>query len=271
MNMRKYATTLVIPDAHDGPEHNKDRFEALGNFIVENKPDNIVQIGDFMNLDSINFFDTNKPLIKEGKRLKDDIDSGIEAYEKIMKPIRNLWKKQARWKTKKYNPNRHWLLGNHEVRTWRYTLDKPELSGFIPETDFVGAGKDKWNIVEYRQYVYIDGTAFTHAPMNRRVNQPISGEYVTKRATETHNTSIVFGHTHRFGVHTMKRTADDTTISPLIQSCNVGWYADYMPEYMEGNEATCDWWAGLVMLTHTGHGTIDITQHSIDRVKEDYL
>jgi len=181
--MRKYATTLVIPDAHDGPEHNKDRFEALGNFIVENKPDNIVQIGDFMNLDSINFFDTNKPLIKEGKRLKDDIDSGIEAYEKIMKPIRNLWKKQARWKTKKYNPNRHWLLGNHEVRTWRYTLDKPELSGFIPETDFVGAGKDKWNIVEYRQYVYIDGTAFTHAPMNRRVNQPISGEYVAKRAT----------------------------------------------------------------------------------------
>ena len=69
----------------------------------------------------------------------------------------------------------------------------------------------------------------------------------------------------------MKRTADDTTISPLIQSCNVGWYADYMPDYMEGNEATCDWWAGLVMLTHTGQGTIDITQHSIDRVKEDYL
>ena len=62
--MRKYATTLVIPDAHDGPEYNKDRFEALGNFIVENKPDNIVQIGDFMNLDSINFFDNNKPLMK---------------------------------------------------------------------------------------------------------------------------------------------------------------------------------------------------------------
>ena len=51
----------------------------------------------------------------------------------------------------------------------------------------------------------------------------------------------------------------------------MGWYADYMPDYMEGNEATCDWWAGLVMLTHTGQGTIDITQHSIDRVKEDYL
>ena len=40
---------------------------------------------------------------------------------------------------------------------------------------------------------------------------------------------------------------------------------------MEGNESTCDWWSGLVMLTHTGQGTIDITQHSIDRVKEEYL
>ena len=156
-----------------------------------------------MNLDSINFFDNNKPLMKEGKRLKDDIDSGIEAYEKIMTPIRSLWKKQARWKTKKYNPNRYWLLGNHELRTWRYTLDKPELSGFIPETDFVGAGKDKWDIVEYRHYVYIDGTAFTHAPMNSRVTPPLSGEYVAQRATETHATSVVVGPTTSIGLQTM--------------------------------------------------------------------
>ena len=125
--MKKLETTLVIGDAHSEPGHHDKRFQALGNFIVDNKPDNIVQIGDFLSLDSINFFDNNNPLIKEGRRLKDDIDKGVKSYIAMMQPIYDLWDKQTRWKTKKYSPNLYWLLGNHEVRTYRYTQDKPEL------------------------------------------------------------------------------------------------------------------------------------------------
>jgi predicted phosphodiesterase len=268
--MKKLETTLVIGDAHSEPGHHDKRFQALGNFIVDNKPDNIVQIGDFLSLDSINFFDNNNPLIKEGRRLKDDIDKGVKSYIAMMQPIYDLWDKQTRWKTKKYSPNLYWLLGNHEVRTYRYTQDKPELSGFIPEKDFVGCKKDGWIIINYREYVHIEGTAFTHAPMSKRANNPIGGDYVAKKAADQHTGAIVFGHTHRFGVHTTKRASEEGK-EPVIQGINVGWYGDYVPSYVKGNEAQCDWWSGLVMLTHTGNGTVDIAQHGIDRVKAEYL
>lgn len=264
------AVTLVIPDAQDDPTVSQERFTALGKFIVDHRPDNIVQIGDWMNLDSINFFDNRKPLLKEGRRLAEDIKSGQRAYELMMEPIRKLWKKQAKWKSKKYNPKRYWMFGNHEYRTYRYTLDKPELAGFVPEKDLIGVDRDGWKIIPYKDYVYINGTAFTHIPMNKRNNQPIRGEYVARRACETHDTSVVFGHTHRFLVHCVKRASEGGK-TPLVQAVSVGWYGDYWPEYMKGNEHNCDWWAGLVLLTHTGHGQVDVNQYSLNRIKKEYL
>ena len=35
-------TILVVPDGHARPEHDNSRFSALGNFIVDKRPDIIV-------------------------------------------------------------------------------------------------------------------------------------------------------------------------------------------------------------------------------------
>ena len=44
---------LAIGDAHDGPRIPKDRFRWFGRLAADTQPDVIVQIGDFLSLDSL--------------------------------------------------------------------------------------------------------------------------------------------------------------------------------------------------------------------------
>jgi len=264
-----YNTTLVIGDPHSDPNHNNDRFDALGNFIITHKPDNIIQMGDFLSLDSVSFHDANKPLLKEGRRLSDDIGAGKDAYERMMALMRDHNDRMATAKKKQYKPKLYWFNANHEERLWRYIVQHPELLGLVKHEDLLEVDKDGWEIVPYRDYRYIEGISFTHIPMNRRNNQPISGEYVAKRALESHSQSVVFGHTHRLLIHETARNTEG--YSPILQAINVGWYGDYIPDYVRGNEGSLDWWAGLVLLTHTDYGEVDIRTYNIDRVKRDYL
>ena len=51
---------LAIGDCHDSPRlPDKRRFYAMGRYAKENKVDQIVQIGDFASIESLNRFDGN--------------------------------------------------------------------------------------------------------------------------------------------------------------------------------------------------------------------
>jgi hypothetical protein len=138
----------------------------------------------------------------------------------------------------------------------------------LPETDLVNASADGATLVPWREYCYIDGVAFTHIPFAKRSSTPIGGEFVTKRAAEFHDTTIVFGHTHRLLLHDNARIRERS--SPLVHAINVGWFGDYIPEYVE-SEVNMDWWSGLVILHHTNYGQVDVETISMARIKEKYL
>ena len=266
--MTKYTTTLVIGDAHDEPGRDQSRFEALGNFIVANRPDNIVQIGDWGSYESISFHNRGRPLLQEGKRLVDDITSARDAYAKAFVPLNNLRKRIVSGKKRRYNPTVYWLEANHEYRIGRYIMENPVLQGMLPENDLVFAERDGAILVPWKSYCHIEGVSFTHIPSSRRSSNPIGGEFVTRRAADFHDSSIVFGHTHRFLVHDNARIREG--VSHLTHAINVGWFGDFVPEYID-SEANLDWWSGLVLLTHVGNGQVDIATTTMDRVKQDYL
>lgn len=263
----KYTTTLVIGDAHADPRFSNARFSALGNYIADVQPDNIVQIGDFGNLDSISFHNKGKPLVAEGLRLSDDIASMQDAFEKMMSPIEKENSLRTKWKKKKYSPNIYWFNGNHEDRTWRYIQDKPELAGFIPTTDLVGATERGCILVPYREYVFIEGVGFTHIPMNPNNNQPIGGKYVCSRAAEGQQQTVVFGHVHHRSVHSINRNSGNSA-GTRIDGISAGCFFDYNPDYVRGNEGQLNWWRGLVLLHHVSAGEVDIETIHIDRVKK---
>ena len=265
-------TTLVIPDAHAHPEFSNERFTALGNFIVARQPDNIVQIGDFLDLDSICFQERSKPLLKEGKRLVDDIEAGRDAYERLMRPLRSLWKKQRRDKKALYKPGLYWCNGNHEDRAWRYVEEIPELAGFIPTNDFVGCQDDGWVMVPYGDACYIEGTMFTHVPVNH-VGRRVGGIYAVRRAAENSHNTVVFGHTHRREILSLNRASDEDPKGRRVDGITVGCYFDYDPAYVrrEGAVPTLNWWSGLVLFHHTGYSRVDPEFISVERVKAEYL
>lgn len=259
-------TTLVIPDAHADPDHPNHRFDALGNFIVDRQPECIVQIGDWGSYDSVTFHTTGKPLLREGKRLIDDINAAKDALRRMEEPVQKLNDWQKNLKKKQYKPRKWWLNGNHEDRIYRNIVIHPELLGLIDHKDIVNADAYDWLFVPFRGYINIAGTQFTHVPMNKRNGfMPLSGEYVAKRAAELHNSTIVFGHTHRFLVHDFIQIGQQPH-----QAINVGWFGDYTPSYVT-NPDSLDWWSGLLLLHHYAKGKVDIETISMERLKNDYL
>lgn len=261
--------TLVIGDSHAAPGHDNGRFFALGNYIRDTLPENIVQIGDFGTYDSITSHTKGNLRVREGMRLSDDFEVAQDAYNTLMHPIRELWKHQAAHHRKRYTFNGWWFESNHEYRIKRFLDENPVLEGFIPEEDLVGATKDGWKLVPWKYSCSIDGVCFTHVPINDGNGQPISGKYVARRAAEMYQGTVVFGHTHRFLVESLARMGDDD--AHRVEGINVGWFGDYTPEYIEGHPGIANWWSGIVILHHTNHGQVDIERISMDRLKCMYL
>lgn len=261
-------TTLVIGDAHSDPTHSLQRFAALGNFIVEHKPTNIVQIGDWGSYDSVSFHDRGNARVREGARLIDDLTSARSAYDLAMAPVRELNTQLKSMRKKQYTFDGYWFESNHEYRIHRYINENPVLEGLIPEYDLVGASNEGWRICPWKSVVYLDGVAFTHIPVNAGNNQPLGGKYVAHRALEVSTTTVVFGHTHRFCVEPCARLS--ASGPEFIEGINVGWFGDYTPEYIDGHMGTSHWWAGLVLLHHIEEGRVDIERFDIERIKRDY-
>ena len=266
LTKNKYKTSLVLPDAHAEPEHSNERFEALGNMLIETRPDNIVQLGDFMSLDSVSTYSTTKPLLREGKRLIDDLLAGKDAYDKMTAPTERFNNSRSRNKKKKYKPNKIWHNGNHEDRVYKYIVESPELLGLVNHNDLLELEKDKWDIKKYREYSSYEGIQFVHIPMCKRMNQPISGEYVARRAADMHSSTVIFGHTHRLVTHDSKKHGRETNYG-----INAGWFGDYTPGYVQGNDDNCDWWAGVLQLIHTAPGKIIVIPIDMDTLKKEYL
>ena len=265
----KRIKTLVIGDAHASPGHSNERFIALGNYIVAHEFDNVVQIGDWGSYDSLSFHDRGNLRVREGSRLIDDLSMSMDAYQVMMAPIRKLQAYQKSIRKKQFVFKGYWFESNHEYRTHRFVDENPVLEGLVPENDLVGASNDGWEIIPWKSVIYIGGICFCHIPVNDGNNQPIGGKYVARRAADLHQSTVVFGHTHRFAVEPLARNGPDGPI--FIEGINVGWFGDYTPEYIDGHMGTSHWWSGLVTLHHIEEGRVDIERISIDRLKQNYL
>jgi len=61
--MRKH---IMIPDCQVTPDTPTDHLRWIGEYIVEQKPDAIINIGDFADMESLSFFDKGKRTRKAG-------------------------------------------------------------------------------------------------------------------------------------------------------------------------------------------------------------
>jgi hypothetical protein len=146
---------------------------AIGEYIVEKRPDVIVHIGDHFDFPSLSSYDKGKKSF-EGRRLLDDIRAGNEGMELLLAPLKKLQKNQALYKKKIYNPRLVLCLGNHEDRFNRLANDNPELDGFVG-METIDLEHYGWEVHPFLKPVEIEGIYFVHYLSNPMTGRPYTG------------------------------------------------------------------------------------------------
>jgi hypothetical protein len=245
-------TIVVIPDSHAHPDYSNRRYDYLGHFISDVKPDYVVDIGDWFDMPSLCSYDKGKSSF-EGRRYWKDIETGIEAQDRMLSVIR---------RQKRKLPSFHRTLGNHEARITRaISQDAAVLEGTIGLEDLQSA-EYKWEEYPFLQPVRIEGVSFCHYFTTGVKNMPIGGEHQAYTLLMKEHASCVMGHTHTLDYAV--RRAGERFIHGLVVGC----FQDYDADY--AGPANKKWNRGVVKLTNVDNGNFDFSWISMERLHEAY-
>lgn len=180
---------IVIADTQVKPTSSVKHLEALAKYIWKHKPAVIVHIGDNWDFESLSSYSSG--LKKEGLRLIDDIKAGEDALAIIPNYINQ---KNLSGKRKKYKPQFHFIMGNHENRLSRMISDNPHLLGVF---DLKGdIEKSGWKVHDFLFPFWYEGIAFNHYMPNPLSGRPIGGSIENKLNKHPH--SFVHGHVQQY-------------------------------------------------------------------------
>lgn len=252
---------IILPDPHSHPSYGNQRFTALGNLIVEEKPDVVVCVGDFSDMPSLSDYDKGK-LSYEGRAYQLDVDAAIDAQEKLFAPLKAY--NRGRPERKKYHPRLVMCYGNHEWRIVREVNNFPGLVGKLKLEDLKYADYG-WECYPFLQPVTVDTITYCHYFVSGVAGRPISGENIGKSLCNKLHASGVAGHSHVFD-HSERAIISGLKIFGM--SCGCYTHSEYIEDWNRATVAM--WWRGIVILDDIdGAGYYDdlraITQRKILR------
>lgn len=247
---------LVIPDCQVKPGECYDYLHTIGRFIVDKKPDVIVNLGDFADMPSLSSYDVGKKSF-EGQRYVKDIEAARQAMDSLMSPIREFNIKARKNKEKLYKPRFVLTLGNHEQRILRAIENDPKLEGLIKYEDL--PYKD-WEVFDFLKPVFIDGIAYCHYFPTGVMGRPAAS--ASAMVSKLHM-SCVAGHQQGKQVAYGKRPDGSTITCIIAGSCY---------EHNEGylDHQTNNHFRGLVVLHEVKNGSFDEMFVSLDYLKGKY-
>jgi hypothetical protein len=254
-------THLVIPDAHDRPDHDKKRFDWLGQYIVKHQPDIIICLGDFTDLPSLCTYDLGKKS-HEGKRYQLDLKSTHQAMRRLLRPLKEYNAIRVERKEKKYKPRMVMLLGNHENRINRAVEVQAILEGTMSVND-LGYEKFGWEVIPFLDVIEIDRIAYSHYFVSGVMSRPISGDNPARAHILKQHVSCTAGHSH-LRDFACAVNAFGETINCLIAGC----FTDHDHDY--AGPANKLWWRGIVMKRNVSNGDYDPEFISMTTLKEEY-
>ena len=87
---------------------------SIGNYLVDKKPDIIVNLGDFADMPSLSSYDVGKKSF-EGRRYKADIEAAHRAMEALLAPINNYNDRARENHKARYTPRRVFVWGTMNI------------------------------------------------------------------------------------------------------------------------------------------------------------
>lgn len=247
---------LVIPDTQIRPDNlglNTPLLRAIGELIVNELPDVIVHLGDHFDMYSLNKYDMlkNNRQVFDGAEVMKDVKAGQIGLDLLLEDYFILLGSQISNHKKRYVPEFHFLIGNHEQRIERF----PELKELVT---YEGMFKHSpWKVHPFLKPLKLGGVSFVHYTYNAMSGKPVGGtaEYRLNKL----KMSFVQGHEQTFK-YAQEYLNDGRKISALI--CGSCYLHDENYKGYQGNNH----FRGALMLHNVKDGMYDLEQYSVERL-----
>jgi len=182
-------TAVVFTCAHATPEVDNSRFDLLGKFIYDLKPDYVIDLGDGADMKSLNSYDTRYPKQVVSQSYQADIEAYNDSQERLRWQFRHNKRKKPAWFG--FEGNHECFQGHTEVfvrgRGWVNIKD-------VSEGDQVISLDGNWHEVRKTHKYWYEGPmysyksqtgAFTVTPSHRVYYYTASNRVAVKEAKNT--------------------------------------------------------------------------------------
>ena len=235
----------VIPDAQVKPGVALNHLPACGRYLAEIRPDVILCIGDFADLESLSSYTQAGSLQSETLRYKKDVQAVRAAMTEFLAPIRAA---------KGYNPKLIMLYGNHEDRITRAIETNPRQLQGVLSLDDLGYAEDGWKVFPFLQPVTIGGVAFCHYFPSGVMGRPIT---TAAALLNKMHMSCIAGHQQGRDIAFAKR-ADGTSLTAIISGSFYQHDENYLSPFTNKH------WRGMFVLHEVREGMFDEMAISIN-------
>ena len=247
---------LIIGDAHAKPGISNERFEWLGHLAVDRRPDVIIDMGDWADMESLCSYDVGKKSF-EGRRYIKDIKAATDARERFEAPIKDH---NQRYPRDLYTPRKIALGGNHDQgRIDRVCELHPELDGVISVNDFNYATYG-WEYQPFLKSITVHGITYNHYFPSGVKGLPVGN---ARLLLAKKHQSVVQAHSHLFDF-AMETCADGRKIIAMIAGCF------FLHEERYAGQSNGLWWRGAILANEINNGFYDPELLRIQTIKKIY-
>lgn len=241
----------VIPDCQVKHGVPLDHLEWASDYIADKRPDEIICIGDFADMESLSSYDKGKKSFEGRSYFRD-----IEIAKHGMSLLCSVWK-QPKSKYNHYDPKQVLLLGNHEDRIHRVLEEERILEDTISISD-LGYADFGWEVRPYLSVYTSRGINFSHYFSSGVLGRPVSSARAL--LTKKHSSAIM-GHVQKRDI-AYDYTADGKQITGIF----VGTFYQHDEAYL--NPQTNKHWRGIWMLHNCIDGEFDEMPVSLQYLKD---
>ena len=169
---------VILPDIHTKLAISKE-YKVVKKYIAANNPDEIVILGDFMEVEAFSAWDSKKRMLMEGRRYAKEVAFANKELDFLQKHCKKIT----------------FIEGNHENRVERYIEENPELDGIINIPIVLKLKERGIEWFTEGEFYKISKMYFTHG---------ISTTQAHAKATMMKiGANICYGHTHRYDTYMM--------------------------------------------------------------------
>ena len=248
---------LVWSCAHATPEVDNERFNWLGRYIFDTKPDMVIDLGDGADMRSLNTYDTRYPQAIVTQSYEEDIACYNDSQERLRQPFKKNKKKKPKWVG---------FEGNHEYRIKKAIAEDPRLEGEKYGISHRHLQTDKW-FDEYHEYqnggpsiARYGGVDFAHFFSSGNYGTATSGIHHAYTVINNRHNSSVCGHSHKRDLY----FKDGPGSLGMVVGCYKG------HEETWAGQANSDWWHGVVLMRDVDQGRFEPEFVSMSRLEREY-